>query len=487
MPLNESVVPNIINEARKCLAELPWIEFKENYYDPQLIGEYISALSNTAALYEKQHGFLIWGVKDTTHEIVNTDFNPQTKKVGNQGLVLWLATQLEPKVQIYFYPTQIEGKNVVLLEVEAANRVPVKFKGVPYIRIDSNKKKLQDFPDTERQLWAALSKYSFESMNAMEFIDGDMVLKLIDYPSYFDLLSLDLPSNKDAILASLTNEGIIVQSESGNYNITNFGAILFAKKLSNFPNLSRKAVRVIKYTGNNRMLSASQEIVIDTGYASSFEKLIIHIGGLVPVNEVLGAALRKNVSMYPELAIRELIANAIIHQDFFSKGTSPMVEIFDDRMEVTNPGTPLIDKNRFVDHPPVSRNEKIASFMRRIGVCEERGSGYDKIVFQTEFFQLPAPEIDIYDNNTKVSLFAYKPFSKMDKNDRQRACYLHACLKRVNREFMTNSSLRERFKIDAKNSSMISRLLNDTCASGLIKVSEDSTSDKNRKYLPFWA
>ena len=80
-----------------------------------------------------------------------------------------------------------------------------------------------------------------------------------------------------------------------------------------------------------------------------------------------------------------------------------------------------------------------------------------------------------------------KEFSKMSKDDRYRACYLHACLKRVNRDVMTNATLRERFKIEAKNSSMISRLLNETCELGLIKISPDSTSDKNRKYLPYWA
>ena len=108
------------------------------------------------------------------------------------------------------------------------------------------------------------------------------------------------------------------------------------------------------------------------------------------------------------------------------------------------------------------------------------------MVFQTEFFQLPAPEIEIYSNHTKVTLFAQKNFAQMTKDDRQRACYMHACLKRVNRDYMTNASLRERFKIDAKNSSMISRLLNDTCKTGLIKLTEDSTGDKNRKYVPFW-
>ena len=194
-----------------------------------------------------------------------------------------------------------------------------------------------------------------------------------------------------------------------------------------------------------------------------------------------------NIKLYPEIAVRELIANAIVHQNFYMQGTGPLVEIFADRMEITNPGVPLIDKARFVDHPPISRNEKLAAFMRRVGVCEERGSGYDKVVFQTELYQLPAPEIEIYNDHTKVILYAHKEFSKMGKEDRQRACYLHACLKRVNREAMTNASLRERFQVEKKNSSMISRLLKETCAEGLIYISPDSTSDKTRKYLPFWA
>ena len=280
---------------------------------------------------------------------------------------------------------------------------------------------------------------------------------------------------------------MLSNNETGNYNITNLGALLFAKKISDFPSLERKAIRVIKYEGNDRISSASKEQVVTKGYANGFEGLIEYISNLLPNNEVLGKALRKVVPMYPEIAVRELVANAIIHQNLFMTGTSPLIEIFTNRLEITNPGVPLIDKSRFVDHPPVSRNEKLASFLRRIGVCEERGSGYDKVVFQTEVYQLPAPDIEIYNDHTKVTLFAHMEYSKMTKLDRYRACYLHACLKRVNRDYMTNASLRERFKIDAKNSSMVSRLLNEACEAGLIKISEESTSDKNRRYLPFWA
>ena len=191
--------------------------------------------------------------------------------------------------------------------------------------------------------------------------------------------------------------------------------------------------------------------------------------------------------MFPELAIRELVANALIHQNFEITGTSPMIEIFTDRMEITNPGTPLVKPDRFLDSPPKSRNEALASFMRRVGVCEERGSGIDKVVFQTEFYQLPAPIFETTEEHTRSVLFAHKELKDMDKEARVRACYLHACLKHVQRDPMTNNSLRERFALDAKNSAMVSRIIKDATAAKLVRLVDETVGNKARKYIPWWA
>jgi len=193
------------------------------------------------------------------------------------------------------------------------------------------------------------------------------------------------------------------------------------------------------------------------------------------------------VKVYPKLAIRELVANAIIHQDFSEKGTGPMIELFSDRIEITNPGKPLINTLRFVDHNPQSRNEKLASFMRRLNICEERGSGIDKVLFETEFFQLPAPKIVEGENYTRIIIYSYKTLRQMDKEDKIRACYMHSCLKNVSGEYMTNQSLRIRFGIEEKNYSMASRIIAETIKSGLIKdYDPESSSKKHAKYIPFW-
>lgn len=251
------------------------------------------------------------------------------------------------------------------------------------------------------------------------------------------------------------------------------------------PGFKRKAVRVIVYKGSGRV-DTIREQKGNKGYASGFEGLIQFINTLLPMNEVIEKALRKNVTMYPEISVRELVVNAIIHQDFYITGAGPMIEIFDDRMEITNPGKPLVATDRFLDSPPRSRNEMLASFMRRIGVCEERGSGIDKVIFQTELYQLPAPVFETTDDNTRAILFSHKSFSDMNREDRIRACYQHSCLKYVSRQYMTNTSLRERFGIKEQNSAMASRIIKDTVEKNLIHLSDPEASRKYTKYVPYW-
>lgn len=210
------------------------------------------------------------------------------------------------------------------------------------------------------------------------------------------------------------------------------------------------------------------------------------MNGQLPANEEIGKALRIDSRMYPSLAIRELIANSLIHQDFHEKGF-PMVEIFSDRIEISNPGTPLIIPERFIDKYS-SRNEKLADLMRRMGFCEEKGSGLDKVIFNNELYQLPAINILVSEKRTKVVIYSYKQLNDLDKKDKIRACYQHACLMYVSNDKMTNQSLRDRFKIEDQNSAIASRIIRDTIEDGLIKEDDPSSnSRKFKKYIPFWA
>ena len=467
--------------------ETEWVEFKHNDAEPEEIGEYISAISNSAALLGKESGFIVWGIENETHKIVGTSFKPRSRKVNGQELESWLAQHLTPRVHFNIHEFESEGLQVVLFEICPANHTPIRFKETEFIRVGSYKKKLKEFSEKERALWQRFSRTPFETGIAKRNIFGDEVLALLEYPKYFEMAGLALPANKQGILERLKVERFILEKGGDHFDITNLGAILFAKQLSDFESLARKAVRVIRYKGVNRVETVKEKPDVK-GYASGFEGLIGYINDQLPRNEVIGQALRKEVPMYPELAIRELVPNALIHQDFSITGTGPMVEIFDDRLEISNPGQPLIDTLRFIDHSPRSRNEELASIMRRLHICEERGSGIDKVIFQIEFYQLPPPDFQTDETHTRVVLFAQAKLSEMDAKDKVRACYQHACLEFVSNRRMSNTSLRKRFAIADQNLAIASRIIKDTLKAGRIKPDDpDSFSRKHAKYVPFWA
>ena len=305
-------------------------------------------------------------------------------------------------------------------------------------------------------------------------------LTLLDFPQIFRMLTLPLPESRDAILEKLVEEKLL-QARLGKYAVTNLGAILFANNLNEFPEISRKVPRVIIYKGKTKLETLKEQEGIK-GYALGFEGLINFINNTLPSNEEIGRVFRTEVKMFPEIAIRELVANALIHQDFSITGTGVMIEFYADRMEITNPGKPMIDTNRFIDHSPESRNEALARFMRRINICEERGSGIDKVVYQAETYQLPAPEFINGDNYTRVKLFATKSLRQMTKKDKVRATYQHCVLKYLSNEYMSNASLRLRFGIDDKNYPQASRIIRQTIEDRLITEHENS-----KTYIPYWA
>jgi ATP-dependent DNA helicase RecG len=438
------------------------------------------------ALEGQERGYIIWGIRDGTRQVVGTSFNPFTSKVGNEDLRNWLVRLLDPQVHFTFFDIATEGGPLVLLEIERASHRPVKFAGQEYIRVASHTKKLKDHPDHERRLWQSFLRGSFEESIAADRLGPSDVLELLNFPRYFELMHMPYPESRSGILEALKAEGMVTLSDGGLWNVTNLGAILFAKELARFPSLHRKAVRVIQYRDTSRVETIKEQTGVQ-GYASGFKGLVAYVNDLLPSNEVIGQALRETLKMYPEMAVRELVANALIHQDFTLSGTGPMVEVFADRIEITNPGVPLVNPLRFIDSPPRSRNETLAAVMRRGGICEERGSGWDKIGYEIEFHQLPAPLIQVTEEHIRVTLFSHRELKEMGRSDRVRAVYLHTCLRHVNHQKVTNTSIRQRFSIEPKNSAKASRLIKEALEERFIVLRDPSAPPKLREYVPWWA
>jgi predicted HTH transcriptional regulator len=484
---NERQLRDRLQSLLAARTEREWVEFKENNSKPEEIGEYISSLSNAAALQEQRAGYLVWGIQDATHRIVGTTFRPREEKIGNEELENWLARLLEPRINFRIHELSYDSGPVVMFEIPPCEHMPVKWKDTAFIRVGSYKKKLKDYPEKERELWLRSSRISFEKGIAAHGLSAETVLAALDYPAFFEMSSQAVPLSRDGILEKLQQERMIVGLCADHWDVTNLGGLLFARKLADFQSLVRKAVRVIVYRGKDRTETTKEQLGVK-GYASGFEGLISFVNDQLPSNEEIGAVFRNEVRMYPEIAVRELLANAIVHQDLSITGTGPTVEVFTDRVEITNPGSPLIEPLRFIDEPPRSRNEDTASLLRRLKICEERGSGIDKVIFNIELFQLPAPEFRVTNNSVIATLFSARKLTEMDRADKIRACYQHACLRFVSRETMTNASFRKRLGIEDQNYATASRIIADAIDAGLVKPRDpDNTSRKHASYVPYWA
>ena len=295
------------------------------------------------------------------------------------------------------------------------------------------------------------------------------------------------PDKLDERIKYLEADQLIKRQDNQLFSITNFGALLLANDFRDFPSILRKEVRVVQYRGASRK-NILRSKSFEQGYATCISDLLGYLDALLPSSEPISPTGEREIRrVYPPAAVRELVINAIIHQDLTSTGDCVQCELFDNRIEITNPGTLLVEKSRILDMPPKSRNVLLARAMRRMHFCEEMGTGWDRVTEECELAQLPSPGIVQYDTSTKVIVYAHIDFFELDQEQKLWSCYLHACIMWLSGRSATNSSLRERFGLDKRSSSSISRVLGKSVSIGLLKLKEEVVGTKSKRYIPYWA
>jgi len=453
------------------------LEFKEakQQFDSTKLMRYCVALAN------EKGGYLVFGVTDKApRRVVGTQAFSTTAELNK------IKEQIVQKLRIRVETTELNHAHGRVLVFEIPSRPDgqaLDFDGAYLMRAGEGLMPMT--PDQLRRIFAE-GQPDWFSQYAKENASADEVVALLDTQTYFDLLKLPYPTTREGVLERLSDGRLIVKVADG-WAITNLAAILLAKKLDAFSStLARKAPRIVIYEGVNK-LQTREDKTGNKGYAVGFEGLVDFVHSAAPQNRSIEQVVREEVKMFPKQALRELIANALVHQDFLASGASVMIEMYDDRVEISNAGKPPINVERFIDEYR-SRNERLADLMRRLGICEEKGSGIDKVVEAAEVYQLPAPDFRVGEFRTTAVLFAHQDFSVMSKADRIRACYQHCCLMYVSNKRMSNQSLRERFGGSESKAATVSLVIGATKEAGLIKADESETnSTRYARYLPYWA
>jgi predicted HTH transcriptional regulator len=458
---------------RQAASEHQRLEFKEakQQFDTRKLHEYCVALANEGG------GVLLLGIADKPpRQVVSTQAFPNTVSAAEK---LFRAVGFRVDIEDVAHP---DGRVLVF-------HIPSRPRGTAYNLEGKYLMRAGEalVPMSEDQLRRIFSEGQPDWLEepSRRGLDSQEVVELLDTQTFFELLRLPYPTDRVGVLDRLISEQL-VDDIGGSYTIRRLGALLLARRLSDFPDLSRKAARIVVYSGSSK-LQTKLDHVFNRGYAVGFQELVQFVYSQLPQNEVIEHALRKEVKLVPDVVIRELLANALIHQDFAVAGASVMIDIFANRVEISNPGEPLVPVERFIDGYQ-SRNEHLADLMRRLGICEEKSSGIDRVVEAAEAYQLPAPDFQAGFRRTIVRLFGPRAFDQMDRNNRVRACYQHCALRWVMGERMTNQTLRERFRLGEEKAAVTSQVISATIEANLIKPDGSiGASRKFARYLPFWA
>lgn len=468
-----TITPHQVDVWRALPTEHQRIEFKEakQQYDFAKLSKYCVALANEGG------GHLLFGIADTPpRQVVGTAAAADPVGMAEQ---LFTALGFRVDVEVVNHP---DGRVVVFVIPARPRGTAYHHKGAYLMR--SGEELVPMSEDRLRRIFAEGASDHLEGP-ALTGLSSLEVLNLLNTKTFYELLGLPYPAAPAGVMDRLVAERL-VDDLGGSYSIRRLGALLLAHRLSDFGDIARRAPRVIVYDGKSKLKTRLEHAGVK-GLAVGFQGLVAFINEHLPQNEVIENALRKSVKLVPEIVIRELTANALIHQDFDVTGASPMIEIYDDRVEISNPGEPIVPVERFIDGYQ-SRNERLADLMRRMRICEEKSSGIDKVVNAAEVFQLPAPDFRVGLRRTSVVVFGPHDFDEMHRDDRVRACYQHCCLRWVMNERMTNQSLRERFRLPERKSAVVSQVISATVDANLIKPDEAvGLSRRFACYLPVWA
>lgn len=315
--MNNADLIGLVDRLRQEPRETEWLEFKASCYEPQVLGEYLSALANSACLLGKPRGYLTFGVEDTTHRIVGTAFDPTAEKgKGNQDLLLWLALGLKPNVGFELHVFEYGDKRVVLFEINPAFGQPVKFYGTAYIRIGSSRTALAKYPEKERQIWQQRTDWSTQICDSAGLTDLDeaaIVKARLEYKTKFPAKAAEVDAWDDATFlnkAKLTIRGAV----------TNAALLLLGKPEAS--SLLAPAVARISWILKDERNQEKDYEHFGPPFLLNVDKVLAKIRNLTLRALPSGTLFPVELSQYDPWVIREALHNCIAHQDTVCAGGS---------------------------------------------------------------------------------------------------------------------------------------------------------------------
>ena len=356
---------DIIENLLRLQDEYEWLDFKENWFNKDEIGEYISAIANGACLCGKEYGYIIWGVKDNSRDIVGTSINFD-KDINHEPYKHYLARNLKPSIAFEVIEKEYQGKRIVMLQIPSSKSVQTKYKEVSYFRIGSSKEKINKFPEWELKLNTTLQ-------------EGFPTIVNVAAPDYaqdltFEKLFMYYAAKGISLKLDSFERSLKLINKNGQYNV-------MAYILSDQNSIP---VRVSIFSGRDKTAPLfSVKEFGNTCIMYSMDKILEYGDAIniIQADERNRISERRDVPLFDYEAFHEAILNAFIHNKWLTLN-APQISIFTDRIEILSHGGLAIDQdeNGFYSGASLPVNDVLASIFLQLRISERSGRGVPKIV-----------------------------------------------------------------------------------------------------------
>lgn len=461
--------------------ELNELDWKASTCKPERMGRHLSAFANYTG-----GGYLVFGIEDGG---IIKGLTPKESELYASQIGNWSRDLVTPEVRTQIFSFEYKGKALLGVYVEEAFDKPVHKKNGSlddsYLRAGGQSRQMTR--GEVRQSMMSSRHQRFEELPAS--LPSTILENWLDWFDFSEFLKRTRfeSTAQERLFEHLFYHKLLIRVDQ-NFIPSNLAILTCAKDLSSFPSYERYAVRIIEYLDTTKM-QAKKDLTIQLGVSLGLDLIVKQIAEALPHSEIIQNATKIRTSAIPLIAIRELIINSIMHRDFSKTNSFITVEIFSDRIEITNPGglLPDISVDRLIDHPSICRNEVFSDCLRKLGLAEERGSGVDNALGAIELWGLPPVIFESQRDYFKATILMPRKFNDMSKEERITAVYQHTCLNKLTGKRTTNSSLRERFKLSPDDTTKIGRLINDALEAKKIKLANPNASKRDFHYLPYWA
>jgi ATP-dependent DNA helicase RecG len=397
--MSEQEIIDLVDQFRASTSEKECFEFKQTQVQPNIrLGEYFSALANSAALAHQPFGYLVLGVHDKTHKVTGTTFDYRTEKIkGNEDLWFGTMRRMRPPTTVTVFEAQHPDGRVVVFRVAAASGEPVAYGGVEWVRVNESNTHLTGYPDKRRALWNLQTDWSAQILPGatIDDLDPAAIAKALEqYTEKNKGKPKKLAEIENWDTETFLNKAVVTIKGQ----VTNAAILLLGKEES--VALISPAIAQISWFLNSEGNDPRGHEHYGPPFILNVDEVLGQIRNLT-IRELPGGTLfPKEIQQYEDYVIREALHNAIAHQDYAKHARIRVIES-PSRLVITNRGRFIPKSVEDVierDAPPdLYRNPFLVRAMVNLNMIETEGGGILRMYrSQAERF-MPLPSYNISD------------------------------------------------------------------------------------------